>query len=116
MPKAPAPDEGPETPEPPNIPTVPSPDLPQPQPEVPLPESDPQPAEPHPAPEASEEEPDTTPARPFRSRRRPRGDVGLADLLAEALVAYQSTTSERIGDHQYDPTSHDSESRSSQSG
>lgn len=116
VPKAPAPDEGPETPEPPNIPTVPSPDLPQPQPEVPLPESDPQPAEPHPAPEASEEEPDTTPARPFRSRRRPRGDVGLADLLAEALVAYQCTTSERIGDHQYDPTSHDSESRSSQSG
>jgi hypothetical protein len=115
VPKAPEPDEVPETPEPPNIPTVPSPDLPQPQPEVPLPESDPQPAEPHTAPEAAEGEPGTTPARPFRSRRRQRGDVGLADLLAEALVAYQSTTSERIGDR-YDQTSRDSESRSSQSG
>lgn len=111
VPKAPEPDEVPESPEPPNIPTVPAPDLPQPPPEVPLPEGDPQPAEPEP----TTEEAEAARARPFRSRRRPRGDVGLADLLAEALVAYQSTTSERIGDS-YDQTSRDSQSRSSPAG
>ncbi|ONI77060.1 hypothetical protein ALI144C_33700 [Actinosynnema sp. ALI-1.44] len=36
--------------------------------------------------------------RPSRLRRRERSDLKLADLLAEALVAYQSSTSEGAGE------------------
>jgi hypothetical protein len=51
----------------------------------------PEPAEPKDPPVAEE---NRNPGKPSRNRRREKTDVKLADLLAEALVAYQASTSE----------------------
>ncbi|MBP2319832.1 GGDEF domain-containing protein [Kibdelosporangium banguiense] len=53
----------------------------------------PEPAEPRDPPAGPESSPESA-GRPSRMRRREKTDVKLADLLAEALVAYQASTSE----------------------